>query len=213
MKKERDVNAVFEAIFSRAKQLVAVHFYWKQECDRDEIVNAFCFKWWEKGTYLNYTSEGLYKLMEVSVRRAAIDLWRSEKKHLDTIMFSSFDKDDYDDKPTKEFVDDYAESPMDAYIERESVREFVTETINSRQLHTIVKRFGIKKSYFQGAEVSWQEIITYIQEALISCCTPKEVREVILILKSLPSMPVNKLYYKIYNETKSKKKKEEKLFA
>lgn len=208
-RKERDVNAVLGAIFSCAKELVAVHFSWKQECDRDEIVSDFCSKWWKKGICFNskYTPEGLYKLMGVSVKRAAIDRWRSEKKHLDTIKFSAFDKDDYDDRPSKEFVDEYAESPMDAYIERERVREFVKDTIDSRQLHVIVKNFRMTKRCFRGSKISLFEIVEHVKDILNYYFSSSEVRALISTLQSTPFMDeadVDKVYYKIYNEAKSK---------
>ena len=217
-RKERDCNAMFEAIFSRARQLVAVHFSWKQECDRNEIVSDFCFKWWENGICFSseYKPEGLYNLMGVSVRNAAIDLWRSERNHLGTIMFSTFDEDDYDNRPSKKFVDEYAESPMDAYIDKESVREFVKDTIDSRQLHVIVKNFRMTKSCFHGSKVSLREIVEHIKDILAFYFSANEVKELISVLKSTPFMDeakVDNVFYKIYNETKSKKKKEEKLSA
>lgn len=211
--KTKEANELLSELSPYVCRLVDRTFPEKHEFDREDIVNAVLCKVWHSAYCTEKEVRDIRSTLRTIAKNYVTDLYRAEKKHLHTYAFSSLEaqgEDAEEDGSEREFADENAVSPLDACVARESVREFIAQTIRTKKLHVIVKRFDIKQKYFEGEETSWREIALYIREALISHFTAEEARELLHILKEIPAMSVDKLYYKIYNETKSKKKKQEK---
>lgn len=174
----------------------------------------------EADTYLKAWSTGkVYQMSPLEIccyiskiaMNTGRDRYREDKyRHQHEIPFCAFDED-RNDEYRESFVDSIPDSQQtisEAFENKETIRNFFFMAIKARQLHQIAKALEINKKQFSGASVSGYEFYHILATSISSYFSEEEMMDFKKVLVSLEEISVDKLYYKIYNDRKAKKRKQ-----
>lgn len=196
-----ETETVFNAVKSLAGSILR-----KFSIDDPEQAEADTYlKAWSTGKVYQMSPLEIYCYISKIAMNTGRDRYREDKhRHQHEIPFCAFDED------RESFVDSIPDSQQtisEAIENKETIRNFFFMAIKARQLPEIVKALEIKKKQFSGASVSGYEFYHILATSISSYFSEEEMMDFEKVLVSLEEIPVEKLYYKIYNDRKAEKKK------
>ena len=196
-------NAVFyNAVASVAESVIRNY---RSINDPEQAVVDACVKIWKRKCFEEKPLD-LYNHVIALTKFVAKTHYKADKhRHENEINSSALEDEDefrdtfWDSIPDPEFS-------SDSYIKKDIIRNTFCDLIQNKQLYKIIEYLEItKKDFKAAATVSGTEFFLLISSRLTPYFSQNEMQTFLNILSSIDDISVNRLYYKIYNESKKRK--------
>lgn len=201
-------NAVFyNAVASVAESVI--RNYRNTISDPEQAVVDACVKIW-KCKCFDDSPLDFYNHVIALTHFVAKTQYKADK-HRHQYEINSSALEDENDEFRDTFWDSIPDPEFenDSYIKKEIIRNTFYDLIQNRQWYKIIEYLEITKKDFKASStVSGTEFFLLISSRLAPYFSQNEMQTFLNILSSIDDISVNRLYYKIYNESKKRKVQE-----
>ncbi len=172
--------------------------------DRDMAADKAIEKTYRKtGDYIDRDPEELFGGICYFAHCCANNQYRERKKIKKYVEDFVFTSQEERDRCIENETANRSRDMTERLIQREEIYEYFATAMRANDLYLFVAAFQIKKSDFEGkAVISGKEIFDKVYDKAYESFSPSDLKRIKEFLCSIPTIDVNKLYFKLYNERK-----------